>query len=44
MTDEPGPSNLIGRDDEMSVITAMLRGDGGSGLLLVGEPGIGRRP
>jgi DNA-binding CsgD family transcriptional regulator len=42
MTDEPGPSNLIGRDDEMSVITAMLRGDGGSGLLLVGEPGIGK--
>src|SRR5947209_11650632 len=36
------PGNLIGRDDELSVIDEMLRDTGGRGLLLVGEPGIGK--
>ena len=42
MTDHSGPSDLIGRDGEMSAILAMLGGDGGRGLLLVGEAGIGK--
>lgn len=42
MTVDAGPSDLIGRDEEMSAIVAMLRGDGGSGLLLVGAAGIGK--
>ncbi len=42
MTVDSEPSDLIGRDEEMSAIIAMLRGDGGSGLLLVGEAGIGK--
>ena len=42
MAVEPGPSDLIGRDDELSVIHAMLRRDAGSGLLFVGEAGIGK--
>jgi len=37
-----GPSDLVGRDGEMSAILAMIGGDGGSGLLLVGEAGIGK--
>jgi DNA-binding CsgD family transcriptional regulator len=42
VTVDSGPSDLIGREEEMSAILAMLRGDGGSGLLLVGEAGIGK--
>jgi DNA-binding CsgD family transcriptional regulator len=34
--------DLIGRDDELSAIGAMLGDTGGRGLLLVGEPGIGK--
>jgi DNA-binding CsgD family transcriptional regulator len=37
-----GLGDLIGRDDELSVIGEMLRDTGGRGLLLVGEPGIGK--
>jgi DNA-binding CsgD family transcriptional regulator len=37
-----GLGDLIGRDDELSAIGAMLRDTGGRGLLLVGEPGIGK--
>ncbi|HEY2288245.1 MAG TPA: LuxR family transcriptional regulator [Streptosporangiaceae bacterium] len=37
-----GLGNLIGRDDELSVVGEMLRDTGGRGLLLVGEPGIGK--
>ena len=32
----------MGRDDELAVIAGMLGGAGGSGLLLVGEPGAGK--
>src|SRR5947209_15021879 len=42
MAAAPRPGNLIDRDDELSVIGEMLRGTGGRGLLLVGEPGIGK--
>jgi DNA-binding CsgD family transcriptional regulator len=35
-------AGLIGRDDELAVIAGMLGGAGGSGLLLVGEPGAGK--
>ena len=42
MTFDPGPSDLIGREDELSVIYTMLRRDGASGLLLAGEAGIGK--
>jgi len=42
VTVDSGPSDLIGRDEEMSAILAMLRGAGGSGLLLVGEAGMGK--
>jgi DNA-binding CsgD family transcriptional regulator len=37
-----GLGDLIGRDDELSAIGEMLRDTGGRGLLLVGEPGIGK--
>jgi DNA-binding CsgD family transcriptional regulator len=37
-----GLGNLIGRDDELAAIGEMLRDTGGRGLLLVGEPGIGK--
>jgi AAA ATPase domain len=36
------PSGLIGRDQELSAIDAMLRGGGECGLLLVGEAGMGK--
>ena len=42
MTVDSEPSDLIGRDEEMSAIVAMLGGDSGSGLLLVGPAGIGK--
>ncbi|HEY2284427.1 MAG TPA: ATP-binding protein, partial [Streptosporangiaceae bacterium] len=42
MAAAPRPGNLIDRDDELAVIGEMLRGTGGRGLLLVGEPGIGK--
>jgi hypothetical protein len=42
VTFDPGPSDLIGREDELSVIYSMLRLDGASGLLLAGEAGIGK--
>ena len=42
MTFDPGPSDLIGREDELSAIYSMLRRDGASGLLLAGEAGIGK--
>ena len=35
-------ADLIGRDGELSAIEGMLRDTGGRGLLLVGEPGIGK--
>ena len=41
MTVDSGPSDLIGRDDEWSVIYELLRCDGAS-LLVVGEAGIGK--
>jgi len=37
----PQPA-LIGRDGELTAIDSMLRRSGGSGLLLVGEAGIGK--
>lgn len=37
-----GPSGLIGRDDELSAIDAMLSGAGEGSLLLTGEAGIGK--
>jgi len=33
---------LVGRDGELSAIAGMLRGAGGRGLLLAGEPGAGK--
>jgi len=33
---------LVGRDDELAAIAGMLRGTGGGGLLVVGEPGAGK--
>jgi DNA-binding CsgD family transcriptional regulator len=42
VTVDAGPSGLIGRDEELSAIGAMLRGGGGRGLLLVGEAGMGK--
>ena len=36
------PTDLVGRDDELAVIHSMLRRDSGSGLLLVGEAGMGK--
>ena len=39
---DPGSSDLVGRDDELSAIYSMLHRAGGSGLLLVGEAGIGK--
>jgi DNA-binding CsgD family transcriptional regulator len=37
-----GVAGLVGRDGELSAIAGMLRGAGGRGLLLVGEPGAGK--
>jgi DNA-binding CsgD family transcriptional regulator len=42
VTPDLGSADLVGRDDELSAIRGMLRGPGGRGLLLVGEPGIGK--
>jgi len=42
VTVDPGSSDLVGRDDELSAIYSMLGRDGGSGLLLVGDAGIGK--
>jgi DNA-binding CsgD family transcriptional regulator len=33
---------LVGRDDELAAIAGMLRGTGGRGLLVAGEPGAGK--
>ena len=35
-------AGLVGRDDELAAIAGMLRGTGGSGLLVAGEPGAGK--
>jgi DNA-binding CsgD family transcriptional regulator len=40
--DNTAPYDLIGRDDELAAIGELLRDTGGRGLLLVGEPGIGK--
>jgi len=42
VTVDAEPSGLIGRDEELSAIDAMLRGAGGCGLLLVGDAGMGK--
>ncbi|HEX5300523.1 MAG TPA: ATP-binding protein, partial [Streptosporangiaceae bacterium] len=38
----PVVAGLVGRDDELAAIAGMLRGTGGRGLLVVGEPGAGK--
>jgi DNA-binding CsgD family transcriptional regulator len=42
VTVDPGPSDLIGRGDELSLIYSLLHHGDGSGLLLVGEAGLGK--
>jgi DNA-binding CsgD family transcriptional regulator/tetratricopeptide (TPR) repeat protein len=42
VTVDAEPSGLIGRDEELTAIGAMLRDSGGCGLLLVGEAGMGK--
>ncbi|HET9969977.1 MAG TPA: AAA family ATPase, partial [Streptosporangiaceae bacterium] len=38
----PAVAGLVGRDDELAAIAGMLRGTGGRGLLVAGEPGAGK--